>query len=57
MLGNQKPIQYKTQKDVTTKGSIPASNRFDIEGHNFNIHAKFILTEQLNQRNLDKLIL
>ena len=30
-------------------------NYFNIEGHSFNIHAKFILTEQLNQTNLDKL--
>ena len=31
------------RKDVTRKDSIPASNHFDIEGHNF------------NQTNLDKL--
>ena len=34
---------------------IPALNHFDIEGHNFNIHGKFV--EQLNQTNLGKLIL
>ena len=42
------------KKCVTRKDSIPASNHFDIEGHKFNIHAKFILIEQLNQTNLDK---
>ena len=40
------------RKDVTRKESIPASNHFNIEGHNFNIHAKFIL----NQKNLIKKI-
>ena len=50
-------FNIRHRKDVTRKGSIPASNHFDIEGHNFNIHTKFILIEQLNQRNLDKLIL
>ena len=48
-------IQSKTE-DVTSI-SIPASNHFDIEGHNFNTHTKFILTEQLNQINLEKLTL
>ena len=42
------------RKDITKKNSIPASNHFDIEGHNFNMYAKFILLEQLNQTNLDK---
>ena len=45
------------QKDVTRKDSTPASNYFNIEGHNFNIHVKFILIEQLNQTNLDNLTL
>ena len=48
-------IQSKTE-DVS-RISIPASNHFDTEGHNFNIHTKFILTEQLNQINLEKLTL
>ena len=42
------------RKDVARKDSAPASNHFDIEGHNFNTHAKFMLIEQLNQTNLDK---
>ena len=33
---------HNHRKDVTRKDSIPASNHFDIEGHNFN-HEKFIL--------------
>ena len=45
------------QKDVTRKDSTPASNYFNTEGHNFNIHVKFILIEQLNQTNLDNLTL
>ena len=48
-------IQSKTED--ATSISIPASNYFDIEGHNFNTHTKFILTEQLNQINLEKLTL
>ena len=42
------------RKDVTGKDSIPASNHFDIEGHNFNIYAYFLLIEQRNQTVLDK---
>ena len=45
------------RQDVTRMDSLSASNHFNIEGHNFNIHAKFILTEQVNQSNLDKLTL
>ena len=41
------------RKDVTRKDSIPASSYFDIEGHNFNTHAKFILIEEINQRSLN----
>ena len=52
-----KKEKTQNKKDVTRKDSIPASNDFDIEGHNFKIHAKFILIEQLNQTNLDKLTL
>ena len=36
------------RKDVPRKESIPASNHFNIEGHNFNSHTKFILIEQVN---------
>ena len=42
------------RKNVTRKDSIPASNHFDTGGRKFNINAKFMLTEQLNQTNLDK---
>ena len=45
------------RKDVTKKESIPASNHFEIERHNFNTHAKFILIEQLDQTHLCKLTL
>ena len=41
-------------KDVTRRDSIPVSSHFDIEGHNFNIYAKFMLIEQLNQTNLNR---
>ena len=44
-------------EDATRKENIPASNHFFIEGHDCNMHAKFILIEQLNRTNLDKLIL
>ena len=59
-IGNKSETEFNIRsnnhrKDLTRKGSIPVSNHFDIEGHNFNIHAKFILIEQLNQTNLDKL--
>ena len=47
----------KPQKRCTKKDNILASNHFDIEGHNFNTHAKFIIQEQLNQVNLDNLTL
>ena len=61
MLANQKPYSIQdsttTKKDVTRKESTPASNHFDIKGHNFNTHAKFIFMEQPNQTNLDKLTL
>ena len=43
------------RKDVTKKESIPASNHFEIERHNLNTHAKFILIEQLDQTHLGKL--
>ena len=43
------------RKDITKKDSIPALYHFGIEGHNFDIHAKFMLIVQLNQTNLDKL--
>ena len=39
-------------KDVTRKDSISAANHFYIEGHNFNIHAKFKLIELRNQTDL-----
>ena len=45
------------RKDVTWKYSIPALNHFNIEGHNFNIHLKFVLIGQLNQTNLEILTL
>ena len=44
-------------EDATRKDSIPASNQFFIEGHDCNMHVKFILIEQLNRTNLDKLTL
>ena len=44
-------------KDDTRKYSISESNHFDIGGHKFDTHVKFILIEQLNQKNLDKLTL
>ena len=31
------------RKDVTKKDNTPASNHFNIEEHNLNTHAKFIL--------------
>ena len=39
------------------KDSKSASNHSDIQGNNFNKHEKFILIDQLNQTNLDKLTL
>ena len=45
------------RKDITKKNSIAASSQSDIEGYNFNTHAKFIRIEQLNQTNMDTLIL
>ena len=50
-------FQEQTTFDVTRKDSIPASNHFDIEGHYFNVNAEFLIIEQLNQTNLDKLTL
>ena len=47
----------KNEKYVTRKNSIPASNHFNTEGLNFNTDTKFILIEQFNQTNLDKLTL
>ena len=35
----------KHRKELTRIDSIPASNHFDIEGNNFNVHAKFILID------------
>ena len=61
MLGKKKTefnIRLNSNsKDVTKKDSIPALNHFVIEERKFNIHAKFMLIEQLNQINLNKLIL
>ena len=58
MLGNQKPnfnIRLTNhRKNVMPKGNIPARNHFDNEGHKYKRHAKFIMIEQLNQKNLDK---
>ena len=45
------------RKDFTRKNSIPASNHFNFEGEVFNRHVKFIIIEQLNQIDLDKLML
>ena len=44
------------RKDVTRKDSIPASNHFAIEGHNFYKFPKNILIEQLNQTNLETVV-
>ena len=44
------------RKNITRKDSRAASSQSDIEGYNFNTHAKFILIEQLHQTNMDTLI-
>ena len=43
--------------DNTKKDSTPASNHFNIEGHNLNIQDKYTLIEKLNQTNMDNLTL
>ena len=42
------------QKDVWKPDAIPASRHFSGKSHNFNTHAKFILTEQIRHINIDK---
>ena len=36
------------RKDVPRKETIAVSNHYNIEGHNFNSHTKFIIIEQVN---------
>ena len=42
------------RKDVTKRNSLQADQHFQQPVHNFNKHAKFTLTEQLNDTNIDK---
>ena len=42
------------RKDVWKPDAIPASCHFSGKGHNFNTHAKFILTEQICHIDIDK---
>ena len=41
------------QKDVWKPDAIPASCHFSGKNHNFNTHAKFILTEQIHHVDID----
>ena len=47
----------KYRKDVNKRNSLQADQHFQLHGHNFNKHAKFTLTEQLNDTNIDKELL
>ena len=42
------------QKDVWKPDAIPASRHFSGKSHKFNIHAKFILIEQIRHIDIDK---
>ena len=41
------------RKDVWKPDAIPASRHFSDKNHNFNTHAKFILTEQIHHVDID----
>ena len=40
--------------DVWKPHAIPANRHFSDKSHNFNIHAKFILTEQIRHIDINK---
>ena len=42
------------QKDVWQQDAIPASCHFSGKNHNFNMHAKFILIEQICHININQ---
>ena len=43
------------RKDVWKPDAIPASRHFSGKNHNFNTHAKFILTEQIRHVDTEKI--
>ena len=45
---------HNHEKYVTTRNNIRATNYLNFEGHEFKRHAKIIVTDPLNQKNLDK---
>ena len=45
------------QKDVNKQNSLQADQHFRLPGHTFNNHARFTLTEQLHDTNINKELL
>ena len=40
--------------DVWTTDGPPCDNYFQVSGHNFNVHTKFTIIEQVNNKSLSK---
>ena len=45
------------RKDVNKQKLLQTDQNFQLNGHNFNKHAKFTLIEQLNDTNINKELL
>ena len=45
------------RRDLNKRHSLQADQYFQLPGHNFNKHAKFTLTEHLNDTNIGKKLL